>query len=149
MPLYWEHRVLTTELPEKSQNNSFKTKPHTRLRSFQGNSETCLGEQVFVAQLGLTLCDPTDWSPPSSSGYGIHQARIPKWVAIPFSRGSSNPGIKPSSPALQTYSLLSEPLDLTPVTGRSPGEGNGYTLQYSCLESPWTEEPGRPQSLGT
>ena len=34
-------------------------------------------------------------------------------------------------------------------SGRSPGEGNGYPLQYSCLEnlSPWTEEPGRLQSL--
>ena len=26
--------------------------------------------------------------------------------------------------------------------GRSPGEENGYPLQYSCLEIPWTEEPG-------
>ena len=24
---------------------------------------------------------------------------------------------------------------LIPETGRSPGEGNGYTLQYSCLEN--------------
>ena len=23
-----------------------------------------------------------------------------------------------------------------PGLGRSPGEGNGYTLQYSCLENP-------------
>ena len=23
-----------------------------------------------------------------------------------------------------------------PGSGRSPGEGNGYPLQYSCLESP-------------
>ena len=23
-----------------------------------------------------------------------------------------------------------------PRSGRSPGEGNGYTLQYSCLENP-------------
>ena len=29
--------------------------------------------------------------------------------------------------------------DLIPGSGRSPGEGNGYLLQYSCLErySPW------------
>jgi len=26
--------------------------------------------------------------------------------------------------------------------GRSPGEGNGYPLQYSCLEILWTEETG-------
>ena len=27
--------------------------------------------------------------------------------------------------------------------GKCPGEGNGYPLQYSCLENSWTEEPGR------
>ena len=30
--------------------------------------------------------------------------------------------------------------------GRSPGEGNGDPLQYSCLRIPWTEKPGRLQS---
>ena len=29
-----------------------------------------------------------------------------------------------------------EDLDLIPVSGRSPGEGNGNPLQYSCLENP-------------
>ena len=29
-----------------------------------------------------------------------------------------------------------------PGLGRSLGEGNDYPLQYSCLENPWTEEPG-------
>ena len=29
------------------------------------------------------------------------------------------------------------------------GEGNGTPLQYSCLENPWTEEPGRFQSMGS
>ena len=29
------------------------------------------------------------------------------------------------------------------------GEGNGTPLQYSCLENPWTEEPGGLQSLGS
>ena len=35
-----------------------------------------------------------------------------------------------------------------PRSGRSPGEGNGNPLQYSSLESPWTEEPGRLQFIG-
>ena len=35
-----------------------------------------------------------------------------------------------------------------PGSGRSPGEGNGNPLQYSCLENPWMEEPGRLQSMG-
>ena len=29
------------------------------------------------------------------------------------------------------------------------GEGNDTLLQYSCLENPWTEEPGRLQSMGS
>ena len=29
------------------------------------------------------------------------------------------------------------------------GEGNGTPLQYSCLENPWTEEPGRLQTTGS
>ena len=29
-----------------------------------------------------------------------------------------------------------------------PGEGNGNPRQSSCLEIPWTEEPGRLQSMG-
>ena len=28
-------------------------------------------------------------------------------------------------------------------------EGNGIPFQYSCLENPWTEEPGRLQSMGS
>ena len=28
-------------------------------------------------------------------------------------------------------------------------EGNGNPLQYSCLENPWMEEPGRLQSMGS
>ena len=34
--------------------------------------------------------------------------------------------------------------------GRSPGEGNGNSLQYSCLGNPdsWTEEPQGLQSMG-
>ena len=44
-----------------------------------------------VAQSCPTLCDPMDCSPPGSSVHGILQARILKWVAIPFSKGSSQP----------------------------------------------------------
>ena len=37
-------------------------------------------------------------------------------------------------------------LGLIPRSGRSPGEGNGNPLQYSCLENP-TEEPGGLQFM--
>ena len=44
-----------------------------------------------VAQSCPTLCDPMDCSLPGSSIHGILQARILEWVAISFSRGSSQP----------------------------------------------------------
>ena len=43
------------------------------------------------AQPCPTLCDPKDCGPPSSSVHGILQARILESVAIPFSKGSSQP----------------------------------------------------------
>ena len=33
-------------------------------------------------------------------------------------------------------------------SGRSPGEGSGTPLQFSCLENPMAEEPGGLQSRG-
>ena len=42
-------------------------------------------------QLRLTLCDPMDCSLPGSSVHGILQVRILEWVAMPSSRGSSQP----------------------------------------------------------
>ena len=46
---------------------------------------------VLVAQSCPNLYDPIDCSQSGSSVYGILQARILEWVAIPFSRGSSWP----------------------------------------------------------
>ena len=48
----------------------------------------------FVVCCSLTqscpsLCDPTDCSPTGSTVHGILQGRILEWVAMPFSRGSS------------------------------------------------------------
>ena len=75
-----------------------------------------------VAQLCPTLCDPTDCSPPGSSVHGILQARMPEWVAISFSRGSSQPR---DQTALQA--------ELYPLShqGRVPSLNQG-TLPY-CL----------------
>ena len=47
---------------------------------------------LLVAQLCPTLCNPMDCSPPGSSVHGAClEARILEWVAISFSRGSSQP----------------------------------------------------------
>ena len=76
---------------------------------------------VVVAQARPALCDPMDCSPPGSSVHGILPARILKWVAMPFSRGSS----QSRSPTLQEDSLLSEP----PGKPKNTGVGSLSFLQ--------------------
>ena len=46
---------------------------------------------VLVAKSCLTFCNPMVCSPQGSSAHGIFQARIVKWVATFYSRGSSQP----------------------------------------------------------
>ena len=37
---------------------------------------------------------------------------------------------------------------LIPASGRSPGEGNGNPSSVLAWEIPWSEEPGKLQSMG-
>ena len=50
-----------------------------------------LESESEVAQSRPTVRNPMDCSPPGSSVRGIFQARILEWVAIAFSRRSSQP----------------------------------------------------------
>ena len=38
---------------------------------------------------------------------------------------------------------------ISTTVGGGSREDNGTPLQYSCLENPWTEEPGRLPSMGS
>ena len=69
--------------------------------------------EVKAAQSCPTLCDYTV--------HGILQARILEWVAFPFSRDWTNPGIEPRSPALQADSLPAEPQGKPKNTGVGRG----------------------------
>ena len=51
-----------------------------------------IGSQRIVKLLSrVRLCDPMECSLPGSSVHGIFEARVLEWVAISFSRGSSQP----------------------------------------------------------
>ena len=66
---------------------------------FQGEIKFSLSHPIVfsktweseITQSCPTLCNPMDCSLPRFSVHGIFQARIPEWVAISFSRGSSQP----------------------------------------------------------
>ena len=53
-----------------------------------------------------------------------------------------------NSPVMQKIACSIGDPGLIPGSARSLGEGHGNPLQYSCLEIPWTEEPGGLQSMG-
>ena len=60
--------------------------------------------KVNITQSCSTLCDPMDYAV-----RGILQARILEWVAVPFSRALTNPGMEPRYPSLQADSLPAKP----------------------------------------
>ena len=100
----------------------------------------------------VRLCDPMDYIV-----HGVLQARILGWVAqrIPWieepgrlqSMGSQRAGHKwmtfintyilgfPGGSAGKEFVCNAGDLGSIPGLGRSPGEGNGYPLQYSSLEN--------------
>ena len=64
---------------------------------------------MLVCSVISDSLQPMACSPLGSSIHGILQARILERVAMPSSRGSSHPGIKRRSPALQVDSFPTEP----------------------------------------
>ena len=74
-------------------------------------------------QLCLTQCDSMDCSLPGFSVYGILQARIMEWVAMPSSRGSSWPRNRTHISYVSCISRWGS-LPLAP-----PGKPQGHLLQ--------------------
>ena len=76
-----KYSVMVSNFPTYARLVNYKTIAVNAI--FESESE--------VAQSCLTLCNPMDCSPPGSSLHGILQARLLEWVAISFSRVSSQP----------------------------------------------------------
>ena len=55
------------------------------LHCLNGLADPVAAAAAKLLQSCLTLCDPTDHSPPGSPVPGILQARTLEWVAISFS----------------------------------------------------------------
>ena len=65
-----------------------------------------MDKECMHAQSCLTLCDPTDCSPPGPSVHGIFQARTLEWVAISFPRESSQ--LRDQTASLASSALADE-----------------------------------------
>ena len=110
-----------------------------------------------VAQSCPTLLDPMDCSLPGSSLHGIFQARVLEWVAISFSRGSSQPRdstwiyphcrqtlyrlshqgrsllITAAAKSLQLCPTLCDPIDSSPPGFPVPGILQARTLEWVAI----------------
>ena len=73
---------------------------------------------VLVARHVQHFCDVMDCSLPGSFVHGILQGRILKWVAISFSRGTSQPREDPKYPELLNPSILNWQVDSLPQSHR-------------------------------
>ena len=63
--------------------------PTVQRRELESASRTCVRAQSLRSC--PTLCHPIDCGPRGSSVHGILQVRVLAWVAMPSSRGSSQP----------------------------------------------------------
>ena len=91
---------------------------------------------------------------PHYTVHGILQPRILEWIPFPFSRGSSQPGIEPRSPALQVDSLPAEAQGKPSASlevSKLKASLRQMTTHSSVLawKISWTEEPGGLQSMGS
>jgi len=111
-----------------------------------------------VAQSSPTLCKPKDCCPPTSSIHGILQARILQCVAMPSSKGSSQPrdqsyvscigrwilyhychlgnpylGAAAAAKSLQSCPTLCNPIDGSPPGSPIPGILQARTLEWVAI----------------
>ena len=129
----------------KSAGNKIPSPCHLGLPSSGHKSLKCCAVPCLVTQSCGTLCNLMDCSLPESSVHGDSPGKSTRGVAIPFSRGSSQPRVKPRSPTLQADSLLSEP----PAKPKNSGEGSLSLLQgfFLTQKSNWGSPALQADSL--
>ena len=94
----------------------------------------CAGVHAKLLHSCPTLCGPMDCSLPGSSAHGILQARMLVWVAMPSSRGSSQP-----RDLTQVFCIAAQIFSELPGKPKNTGVGNLSLLQEIFLtwESNW------------
>ena len=100
LTLYWQSNAVTSYLTHQLAKK-IEVVEHFSLGQHQSKYNYVLSTEVAILSVTLvvvlcsvillcpTLCYTMDCSPPGSFVHGISQARILEWVAISFSRGSS------------------------------------------------------------
>ena len=88
--------VLGTAIREKKERKEIQIETEVKLSLFADDMIVYIErkKESEFAQSCLTLCDPMDCSLPGSSDHGLLQARVVDWIAISFSRSSTQKILK-------------------------------------------------------
>ena len=78
-----------------------------------------------MLQSCITLCDPTDASPPGSPVPGILQARTLEWVMKEAAAAAAK--------SLQSWPTLCDPIDGSPPGSPVPGILQARTLEWVAI----------------
>ena len=92
--------------------------------------------KLEVAQSCPTICNPLDYIV-----HGILQARILEWVAVPFSRVTSQPRDRTQVSCITGIFFTS-----WAIRAEKAMAPHSSTFAWKI---PWTQEPGRLQSMGS
>ena len=123
----------------------------------RGHKESyiCVCIHAQLLRFCLTLCNPMDYSTLGSSIHGILQGRILDWVAISYSKGSSQPrdqtrvscivgrfftteppaaaAAAAAANSLQPCPILCDPIDGSPPGPAVPGILQARTLEWVAI----------------
>ena len=73
-------------MPDRGTGTTQRPSAFAGVMRYEARQTVIKKSEVKVVQSCPTLCEPID-----CTVHGILQARILEWVAVPFSRGSSQP----------------------------------------------------------
>ena len=146
IPLWGRHLSLSVRLGTERR----------RLRNTLRSQSSCsaeLGFKLRVPSLRLTvlsLYEKRIWDVASLQRFFLFLRSLTLWSQCPFKRVHGRSWGFPGGSVVKNLPANAGDAwdtDSTPGLGRSPGEGHGNPLQYSCLEIPRTGEPGGLQSM--
>ena len=113
----------------------------------------CIAETLYPWNRSSAFSSPSSpWKlPPYFLSLWFWLSQVPhiSWIIGLFHSVLCSQGSSPGDSMVKSPPANAEDGSSIPGLGGFPGEENGNPLQYSCLENPWTEEPGGLQSMGS
>ena len=133
-----------TSPPFPSRGESTLSNAHTPVKSWAGFNEVMNQQLIFLSD----FCEP--WG--RNIGIGSSGALLASQGGCSPPTLNEGPGCMEGFPGglvVKNLPVNAGDAVSAPGLGGPPGGGHGSPLQYPCLETPWTGQPGGLQSMGS